>query len=69
MVLVHCPRCGILYESGDSIGVVMEINRNGGFVGEICSNCLDLNSNLKRGYQGWYVDWIAKRSHYKLKET
>lgn len=62
MTLVHCARCGFLYESGDSIGVVMELHKSGGFVGDICYKCYGSDYNPVKGWSNmWYVDWIAKR--------
>jgi len=73
MNLVHCCRCGRLYEEGEGIGIVMEdhLPEKTGFIGGICGCGLigprrdgvdETIKQLPEYRKGmWYVDWIAKR--------
>lgn len=73
--LVHCCRCGMLYEEEEQIGMVMEVHlpERTGFIGGICG-CGDFGERrdgrvfgVKRFKEkpnfnnGWYADWIADR--------
>lgn len=62
MTLVHCVRCGFLYENGQEIAAFMELHKDMSFVGGVCHKCFDSSYNPRKGWSNmWYVDWIAKR--------
>ena len=73
MNLVHCCRCGRLYEDEEQIGIMFEshLPEGHGFIGGICGCGLfgprrdgvdETIKQLPEYRKGmWYVDWIEKR--------
>lgn len=65
MSLVHCERCGLLYDDGDTVGTVSEISfpSGKGWIGGICSKCFGHGDpNPTRSWKKmWYIDWISAR--------
>ena len=60
MTLVHCVRCGFLYEDGREIAMV--VDSHSFFVGGVCHKCFDSSYNPVKGWSNmWYIDWITKR--------